>query len=496
MLRKLHLAAMLIAAACGGGSSPPPATPTPFTITEVIPSAGTAGVPNGTGINLVFSRPVDESSLSSESVKVVAENGREIAGTREVGRLTPNLVLFTPWENFVPSARHTITVTTEVRDTTGAALAQPLQSDFTAEDELPDMPKQFLVVDLEDELSGGRWFHRATLLPNNRILVAGGYLSGGVLQPRVEVLDPFTESASVQPSPLLASRAAHVQVLLDDGTVLLAGGETNDVPFQPLASAERWDYRTGESVAATPMHFRRSFAEAVKLPDGRVVVTGGQSLDAGGAFVFRDDAEIYDPAANQWTHLPGPASRGRSGHGNWALSDGRILLLGGTSSAPSADVLDPATGSFSAPAGFPPEAHIFGSYATLANGQFFYASGAGSKEITLFDERFGFLSALNAMLAERAFATSTTLPNGRVVIAGGTDFSTSPAILHTTIDLFVPEQGSGTVFRVPSFTLPAPTSHHAAVLDTVGDLWLIGGLPGDASLPGRRQVTRIRFSLQ
>jgi hypothetical protein len=244
------------------------------------------------------------------------------------------------------------------------------------------------------------------------------------------------------------------------------------------------------------MNFPRSFAEAVKLPDGRVLVTGGQSLDGSGAFIFRDDAEIYDPATNLWTLLAGPASRGRSGHGNWLLGDGTVLLVGGSSSIPTAELLDPATGLFQATTTAPPAIHFFGAAATLADGRPLLASGANSKEITLYDEQFGFLSAANAMRAERAFATATTLPSGRVVIAGGSDFTASPVILHTTIDLFVPEAGSGTVYRVPSFALPAPTSHHAAVLDTIGDLWLIGGLPSSLALPGRRQVTRIRFSLQ
>ncbi|MHC4939685.1 MAG: kelch repeat-containing protein [Planctomycetota bacterium] len=486
----------VLAVACGGGSSDPAPSPDSFQVTDVVPASGTDNVPSFTGINVVFSGPVDESTLDRDSFKVVAENGKEIFGEREVGRLTPNLVTFTPWDPFVSGARHTIQVSTALKSTSGKALQSPLVSEFIAEQMLDDLPTQALVVDIPAGLRSGRWFHRATLLPDNRILVTGGYLSSGSIQTRVEVVDPFTETSGVQTAPLITARAAHIQVLLDNGLVLIAGGEAGDAPFQPLAAAELWDRTTSSSAAAAPMNFRRSFAEAVKLPDGRVVVTGGQSLDASGNFVFLDDAEVYDPTTNSWMHIPGPASRGRSGHGNWVLSDGRILLLGGTSSAPSADVLDLTTGQFGAPASFAPFPHIFGAYATLLDGRPVYAGGSGSKSVTLYDEQIGFISGLNGMLTERVFGTATTLPNGRVVLAGGTDFSRSPALLLTTIDLLVPEQGSVRAYRVPNFNLPVATSHHAALMDSIGDLWLIGGLPTDASQPGRRQLTRIRFSLQ
>ena len=77
---------------------------------------------------------------------------------------------------------------------------------------------------------------------------------------------------------------------------------------------------------------------------------------------------------------------------------------------------------------------------------------------------------------------------------GGTDFSQSPSLIQTTLDVFSPEESTGRVFRVPLVRLPEPTSHHAAVLDTRGDVWLIGGLPTDLALGGLRQVTVIRMS--
>ena len=70
----------------------------------------------------------------------------------------------------------------------------------------------------------------------------------------------------------------------------------------------------------------------------------------------------------------------------------------------------------------------------------------------------------------------------------------TPALLHTTLDLFAPEDLTGRMYRVPSLILPKPTSHHTATLDSRGDLWIVGGLPLDSSLGALRQVTVIRLS--
>jgi hypothetical protein len=502
-LRKLHpllgstlarfaiiLASLTVA--CGGGASKPE-TQRFFEVTQFSPTEGAERVALRRGVVLVFSEPVDKETLTRESVKVIAESGKEILGDREVGKLTPTLMTFTPREDFVPEELHTIHVTTAVRDTEGNALAAAIESTFTTEPAPPDMPTQALVEDLRAELKGGRWFHRTTLLPDNRFLIAGGYRASGTVQALVEILDPFTEQASIQTAGLLQDRAAHIQVLLDDGTVLIAGGESFDFPFTPLQSAERWDYRAGKSTIAASLNFARSFAEAIKLADGRVLVTGGQSLDEG-SFIFRDDAEVYDPTLNTWTVLSGMSSRGLSGHGAWELSDGRVLLLGGSRSTPSAELLDVSSGLFTPTTSFPPSAHLFGATARLADGRPIYVGGVDTKSTTLFDEQFGFLSTHNSQIAERAFSTATALPDGRVLIIGGTDFSKTPSLLHTTIDMYAPEGLTGRIFRVPNLTLPKPTSHHTAALDSRGDLWLVGGLPLDTSLGGLRQVTVIRLS--
>jgi hypothetical protein len=484
------LAAIVVGCSGGGGR---PGGATTFEVAQVFPANKVDQVGLRSDVRIVFSRPVDADTVSPESVRVVAEDGGAIFGSRTVSKLTPTTVSFRPNLDFEPSTLHTVIVTTDVKDADGHALSRGHTSEFMTIAPPPPMPGPELVDDLGNGLAGGRWFHRATLLPNNRILIAGGYGANSTMQTLVEVFDPEIEDSSVQPVALQQARAAHVQIRLFDGRVLLAGGETNDNPFTPIAAAEVWSHVTHTSAAVAPMQFARSFAEAVLLPDGRVLVVGGQSLD-GGNFIFRDDAEVYDPNSNTWTLVAGVMDRGRSGHGVWNVPGGDVLVMGGTSAAPSAQLLDTTTGMFEPAGSFPASAHIFGSFTTLSGGRPLYMGGSGTKAFTVFDSQFGFLAGLNSMLAERAFATLHNIPGGRAVLVGGTDFSAFPALLHDTIDLFVQEDLTGRVFRVPDLRLPRPTSHHASVMDNRADLWLFGGLPTDGNAAGLRQVTAIRFS--
>jgi len=60
---------------------------------------------------------------------------------------------------------------------------------------------------------------------------------------------------------------------------------------------------------------------ASSLADGRVLVTGGGSLDA-------PFSETYDPATEQWTTGENLIV-GRRGHTATLLADGRVLVAGG-----------------------------------------------------------------------------------------------------------------------------------------------------------------------
>ncbi|NJN14636.1 MAG: hypothetical protein HC813_03190 [Planctomycetes bacterium] len=108
----------------------------------------------------------------------------------------------------------------------------------------------------------------------------------------------------------------------------------SSTPFVPTPSCEIFDPVTFAFTSTGSMAAARSFASAVRLLDGRVLVTGGQGVDGLGNFLVRDDAEIYDPATGTWSPAATPMGRPRSHHGSFLLSTTDVLVMSGTPGLP------------------------------------------------------------------------------------------------------------------------------------------------------------------
>ena len=67
------------------------------------------------------------------------------------------------------------------------------------------------------------------------------------------------------------------------------------------------------------MRYPTTLHTATLLPDGRVLIAGGNATWI---------AELYDPASGEFSY-GGPMVAGRRGHTATLLSDGRILIAGG-----------------------------------------------------------------------------------------------------------------------------------------------------------------------
>src|SRR3989449_8605202 len=154
---------------------------------------------------------------------------------------------------------------------------------------------------------------------------------------------PLVLSATWAPAaPMSSSRTGGSAVLLQDGRVLIAGGDTGS---GPTATAEF--FNTDGSVSpAAPMNVARSGHISVVLQDGRVLVAGG-TVAGGGA---TNAAEIYDPVANTWTSLAGGMMEARSGATEAPLQDGRVAVAGGQNGSvvsSTIEIFDPLAGNFS-----------------------------------------------------------------------------------------------------------------------------------------------------
>ena len=184
-----------------------------------------------------------------------------------------------------------------------------------------------------------RRLHTATLLRDGRVLIAGGLVcclvEGNTVSETVtdsaEVFDPATGTFTPT-GPLGVARALHQATLLPDGRVLLSGG----FGLPPAANApdasqsEIYDPVSGHFSPAGALRAGRMLHSAVSLTDGRVLVVGG--IGTFGARGSVSLTEIYDPANATWT--PGPTLQPA-----WIspsvtlLANGKVLIHGGENTA-------------------------------------------------------------------------------------------------------------------------------------------------------------------
>jgi len=134
--------------------------------------------------------------------------------------------------------------------------------------------------------------YSATLLPDGKVLIAGG---GSCLGPgdcildSAEVYDPLAGRFKPTGS-MTVERSAHSATRLASGKILIAGGLDNTGQF--MASAELYDPASGTfAPTAEKMHFARGNHSATLLSDGKVIIAGGYNKAAG----YLASAEIYDP---------------------------------------------------------------------------------------------------------------------------------------------------------------------------------------------------------
>jgi len=172
----------------------------------------------------------------------------------------------------------------------------------------------------------------ATLVSGGRVFVAGGSsistanLAVDTPEPSLrsaELYDPTT--GQFKPTvPMTESRRGHSATLLPDGRVLIAGGVGTGL--ESLVSAELYDQEKATFTATGSMSGARSGHTATLLGDGRVLVAGGGN----GYGMILDSAETYRPATGDFRPTD-PMANGHDGHTATLLADGRVLVAGGRS---------------------------------------------------------------------------------------------------------------------------------------------------------------------
>ncbi|MGB9465512.1 MAG: kelch repeat-containing protein [Candidatus Acidiferrum sp.] len=290
----------------------------------------------------------------------------------------------------------------------------------------------------------GRSGHTATLLKNGKVLMVGGWTGRYDLRGSAEIYDPETNTFTPTGN-LVIERAGNTATLLADGRVLIAGGV--DRQENALATAELYDPSTGKFTQTGSMADPRGAHTATALKDGRVLIVGGGSGHYPSQNVHRS-AEIFDPATGKFISA-GQMTVGRHKHAAILLRSGKVLIVGGSDNRDwhgehaSAEIYDPVSKTFTATGTMNiSRFKIPAAIALLPNGKALVAGGGPFAE--LYDEATGTFTKIPGSLgAARFFASATLLSGGRALITGG--YAESGGNLPATPAAWLYQPGSASV---------------------------------------------------
>ena len=190
---------------------------------------------------------------------------------------------------------------------------------------------------------------------------------------------------------------------------------------QPFRASLRADLRDNEP-ATSELHIARKGHTATALSDGKIVIIGGENQEG-----QVEGSEVYDP--NDGTFLlSAKLNIARANHTATKLADGRILVVGG------------------------------------------HNRDGSLRSTEVFDSKTNRFDPGPSLLQARSGHTATVLANGRILIVGGDS--------NGTAEVFDP---TGMKFVRVKGRMTAPRSSHSAILLKSEEVLLVGGLSPDGS---------------
>lgn len=229
------------------------------------------------------------------------------------------------------------------------------------------------------------------------------------------------------PAPGIPTRGATVHPQAD-GRILIFGGGRASI-WNP--STRRW-----EEDSSVPRVPRQGWHTASRLADGRIVMIGGLSLEgpARGQANALILTLIWTPSTGAWDEGPS-LLKARVAHASVALPSGEILVIGGSTSAYSGRAFAP----------FLTEVEAVGVKTTTQR---------------------------KPLAIARAYHTASLLPDGRVMVIGGTESGGQPL---ASVEIYDPQKDAW--FDGPDLHI-ARTGHTASVLPD-GSVLVVGGIDAD-----------------
>ena len=266
------------------------------------------------------------------------------------------------------------------------------------------------------DMTEAREGHTATLLADGTVLVVGGVrpgpdetgVGGNIALDSAELYDPATRSWTATENMVETHGRGHTATLLPNETVLIAGGYPDG---RMSASAELFDPATGSWTATSDMLRGRAYHTATLLPAGKVLVAGSLHSDS--------SAELYDPINDTWSQT-GAMIQGRHDFRAILLPDGTVLVTAYEGSN-ATELYDPSTEAWTE-TGPMTDVRLGTYWATLLpDGTVLATGGVPNRHAVVerYDPGSGQWVRAADTTDDRHYHTATLLPDGKVLVTGG-----------------------------------------------------------------------------
>jgi hypothetical protein len=263
------------------------------------------------------------------------------------------------------------------------------------------------------------------------------------LNKSADIYDPLTGIISPAAQTMTVARERHVALRVAGGKVLIAGGYNN----HPLNSAELFNPANGSFSITGEMLIARSDAAAVLLANGGAFIVGGYN----GSYL--NTAEVYDPVTATFSYISSQMTTARQIPGAVLLADGNVLITGG-----------------------------FNGGAFLADAELFDPIARGFTPTRTLNPTDGTVTSTNLMKEARAGHTSTALPDGKVLIAGGCNNAQSGELVCNNIlasaEIYDPATETFTLVG----SMVTARKDHTAVILSNGKVLIAGGTNASGAL--------------
>jgi len=144
-----------------------------------------------------------------------------------------------------------------------------------------------------------------------------------------EIYDVKSNKFSVGPQMPVDKRRAIRPVTLEDGRIVIAGGE--DTSARPVSEVEIYDPKINKFESVGNMLYSRKWIEPIKLDNGLIYIIGG-NYNTRSSFLAGQDklnCEILNPKTNEFKKVKTCTQILKYNYKPILLNNGELLVVGG-----------------------------------------------------------------------------------------------------------------------------------------------------------------------